>query len=139
MRGFSRWITFIVAQPHRCWAVPSRAARAFSASFRVMKATKALLEVRQRSSSVRGHMIFTLARGPYLPNSLHSISSFIWSSNDDNLQWATGQYLSILVWDTESVQGYGTFPGSTLRELSYLRADTVDVKVGGGWHHQVIV
>lgn len=50
---------------------------ALSASFRVMKATKARFEVRPRSSSVRGHIIFTLAKGPYLQNSLQSISSFI--------------------------------------------------------------
>lgn len=54
---------------------------ALSASLRVMKATKPRLETRVRSSSVRGHMIFTLARGPYLPNSLHSISSFISGEN----------------------------------------------------------
>lgn len=56
---------------------------ALSASFRVIKATKALLEVLQRSSSVRGHMIFTLARGPYLQNSLQSNSSFIWKDQNE--------------------------------------------------------
>lgn len=56
---------------------------ALSASFRVIKATKALLEVLPRSSSVRGHMIFTLAKGPYLQNSLQSNSSFIWKNQNE--------------------------------------------------------
>ncbi len=36
---------------------------------RTMKATKPELRPRRRWSSSRGHMIFTLAMGPYRPNS----------------------------------------------------------------------
>ena len=59
--------------------LPFNALMALSASFRVMKATKPQLRFLLLSSSVLGHMILTLARGPYFPNSSHNISSSIWN------------------------------------------------------------
>jgi len=54
---------------------PSMSSSALSPSTLLMNATKPQLRLRSFSSSVLGHIIFTLAKGPYLPKILQSCSS----------------------------------------------------------------
>ena len=60
--------------------LPCSMARALSPSLRFMNATKPQLRPRCRASSVRGHMILTLASGPYLPNISHNCCSDIYQT-----------------------------------------------------------
>ena len=74
--------TYTHTHTHTHIHTPLKTSRAFSASFLFMKATKPQFLFLHFSSSVRDHITFTQARGPYLPNIWQSISLFIWMETD---------------------------------------------------------
>lgn len=105
--------------------VPFRFLSARSASLLFMKATKPQFLSRALSSSVLGHMILTLASGPYRPNSWQSISSFICETKKKKSAKNSDEASDLLWKDQAENQRH-------LKGWPHLWVDVSEIQVGGG-------